>query len=505
MKRNSTRPRLWVTGDARNVVAHAGSRLLCDVADSVGLTDGLSAAMAPTKTRRRGHDRGRVLVDLAVMLADGGEAISDLAVLRDQPACSVRWRRSRPRGARSRRSTTPCWRGSRSHARVRGLRRGGRNGPGVLCDRHRRDARHRAFRETRRGTDLQAWVRVPSADRVSGRDRRSARREASSRQRRVGHRFGSRRGARRRARSTACRSRERSGDRPGRLGWAHTRVRRRVPGPPCPVRDRASPHRRHRKSPRRRGRITLAAGDHRRRHRERDGAEVAEITDLVDLSRWPEGTRTIARREDPHPGAQLTFTDIDGHRFQVFVTDSPTLTSRTSKRFTAVAGERNARSATPKTPASRTCPPRHSRSTPHGLPSCSPRTTSSPGPDTSASATNSPMLNPNGSDTACCTPRRSSPAARGAHTSASPRTGHGPTSSSTRSPEPTHCSCAPETSGALPRNAAHAGSRMPTTRHSLGAAAPVTLHNAIDHDRPSQITLEPRPSDPHRGLLKGLG
>jgi hypothetical protein len=54
---------------------------------------------------------------------------------------------------------------------------------------------------------------------------------------------------------------------------------------------------------------------------ERDGAEVAEITDLVDLSRWPDGTRAIVRREDPHPGAQLTFTDIAGRRYQVFITD----------------------------------------------------------------------------------------------------------------------------------------------------------------------------------------
>ena len=54
---------------------------------------------------------------------------------------------------------------------------------------------------------------------------------------------------------------------------------------------------------------------------ERDYAEVAEITDLVDLSRWPTGTRAIVRREEPHPGAQLTFSDIDGHRFQVFITD----------------------------------------------------------------------------------------------------------------------------------------------------------------------------------------
>ena len=51
----------------------------------VGLSEGLSVAMAPTKQRRRGHDRGDVLVDLAVMIADGGEAISELAVLRNQP------------------------------------------------------------------------------------------------------------------------------------------------------------------------------------------------------------------------------------------------------------------------------------------------------------------------------------------------------------------------------------------------------------------------------------
>lgn len=56
---------------------------------------------------------------------------------------------------------------------------------------------------------------------------------------------------------------------------------------------------------------------------EREGAECAEITAALDLSAWPEGTRVIARREDPHPGAQFIFTDIDGHRFQCFMTDSP--------------------------------------------------------------------------------------------------------------------------------------------------------------------------------------
>jgi hypothetical protein len=74
-----------VTTGGRNVVSHVGARLLGDVAENVGLEAGLSVAMAPTKQRRRGHDRGGVLVDVAVMIADGGLRFSDLAVLADQP------------------------------------------------------------------------------------------------------------------------------------------------------------------------------------------------------------------------------------------------------------------------------------------------------------------------------------------------------------------------------------------------------------------------------------
>jgi Transposase DDE domain group 1 len=52
----------------------------------------------------------------------------------------------------------------------------------------------------------------------------------------------------------------------------------------------------------------------------RDGAAVCELDDL-DLTAWPAGTRAICRRERPHPGAQLSFTDHDGFRLQVFITD----------------------------------------------------------------------------------------------------------------------------------------------------------------------------------------
>jgi hypothetical protein len=48
---------------------------------------------------------------------------------------------------------------------------------------------------------------------------------------------------------------------------------------------------------------------------------VAELTDHLDLSAWPEGSRVIVRRERPHPGAQLSFTDHDGHRFLTTLTD----------------------------------------------------------------------------------------------------------------------------------------------------------------------------------------
>jgi hypothetical protein len=50
---------------------------------------------------------------------------------------------------------------------------------------------------------------------------------------------------------------------------------------------------------------------------------VTELTDQANLDGWPEGTRLICRRERPHPGAQLAFTDLDGHRFQCFITDQP--------------------------------------------------------------------------------------------------------------------------------------------------------------------------------------
>jgi hypothetical protein len=56
----------------------------------------------------------------------------------------------------------------------------------------------------------------------------------------------------------------------------------------------------------------------------RDGADLAEFTGLLDLTGWPDGMRVIVRRERPHPGAQLRFDDVDGYRLTAFATNTTT-------------------------------------------------------------------------------------------------------------------------------------------------------------------------------------
>ncbi len=77
--------RVKVTGDGKGVASHAGALLVAELADRVGLTGGFSEAMAHTRRRRSAHDPGVVLAQLAVSLADGGDCLADIAVLRNQP------------------------------------------------------------------------------------------------------------------------------------------------------------------------------------------------------------------------------------------------------------------------------------------------------------------------------------------------------------------------------------------------------------------------------------
>jgi hypothetical protein len=88
----------------------------------------------------------------------------------------------------------------------------------------------------------------------------------------------------------------------------------------------------------------------------RRGAWVADVTGLPDLYGWPAGMRVIVRKERPHPGAQLRFTDIGGHRFTAFATDTrkgqlAVLELRHRRRARCEEG-----SGTPRTPGCGTCP-----------------------------------------------------------------------------------------------------------------------------------------------------
>jgi Transposase DDE domain group 1 len=75
-----------VTADGGGVVSHAGSRLLADVADRTTLTGELAEVLSGLRRPRARHDPGRVLVDMAVAIADGATTISDVGVLAGQAA-----------------------------------------------------------------------------------------------------------------------------------------------------------------------------------------------------------------------------------------------------------------------------------------------------------------------------------------------------------------------------------------------------------------------------------
>jgi hypothetical protein len=77
--------RVVVTSDGVGVVSHVGSMLVAELADRLGFTMAASEVMAEGSKRSRRHDPGVVLTQMAVMLVDGGDCLSDLQSLRNQP------------------------------------------------------------------------------------------------------------------------------------------------------------------------------------------------------------------------------------------------------------------------------------------------------------------------------------------------------------------------------------------------------------------------------------
>lgn len=412
VQRSSGRPHLVVTADGTGVAAHVGTRLLGDMADALGLTDGLSAAMAPTRQRRSAHDPGRVLVDLVLNVAGGGTSLSDLKVLRDQPEVF---------GTVA--SDPTAWRvlasvdeevlvsvdAARAAARATAWAAGARppkdfivlDFDATLVTSH--SEKEKAAANYKHGfgfhpllcfvdatNDAVAGVLRPgnagsntAADHIAVLDAALA--QLPVKTTKCDPQNGEWMLAR--ADSAGCTH--------DFLDALRDRGLEFSVGFPMdgPVREAvlALPE-------------TAWTGAIRQDMEVREGAEVAEVTDLLDLSAWPTGTRAIVRREEPHPGAQLSFTDINGHRSRSSSATPPTPTSPTWRRVTgAMPGSRTA-SATPSRPAWPTSHVTHSPTTSPGWRWCSWPVTCWHSPSRCAWRTSWPPPSRSGSATAFSTP-----------------------------------------------------------------------------------------------------
>jgi hypothetical protein len=318
VKATTARLPVKVTCDAEGLTSRAGTALLTGLSDRIGLTAGLVSGLH-VHSRKVAHEPGRIARDIAVMLADGGDCLTDLGALRDQEVlfgpvasdttalrCVERLDTtmlSRVREARAA-ARTRVWGMSgaprlvildidatllTSHSDKEGAAGNYKGGFGfhpLLCfEAATSEALAGILRPGNAGANTAkdhievldlALAQLPAGSVNPGTLVRCDSAGAT-------HAFLDAVVERGLSFSVGCELR-------GHMRDACLAV----PGETwTPAVD--------------------AQGD------DRDGAWVTELD--IDLSGWPEGTRAICRRERPHPGAQLSFTDIDGHRFQVILTN----------------------------------------------------------------------------------------------------------------------------------------------------------------------------------------
>jgi hypothetical protein len=326
VQRDGRRFTVDVVADGEGLVSHAGAALLAEAADGLGLTAALSRALTGMRERRGRHDPGRVVRDLAVMLADGGDCLADLRAVRDQqvlfgpvasdatafrvidaiasdPALLDRLRAARAAAREN------AWNAGgaperivididatliTAHSEKEGaagtFKRGFGFHPLLAYLDGSREALAGVLRPGNAGANTAAdhievvdlaleqlpRAVVETAEVVVRTDSAAATHEFTDELRAARVRF--------------------------LMGYDLT----------AGVRDAilGLPESAWRPAIRQDGQV-------------REGAWVAELSDHLDLATWPQGTRVIVRRERPHPGAQLSFTDHDGHRFLATLTDLP--------------------------------------------------------------------------------------------------------------------------------------------------------------------------------------
>jgi Transposase DDE domain group 1 len=334
VQNTARRPKITVSADGKGLVSQSGGLLLAETLRVTGLGEGLAGALARWRAPRAVHDPGKILTDLALAVALGGDCLADVAVLRAEPQlCGPvasdpvisrligALAADGPRALRAIRK-------ARAAARERAWALAGERAPGadgslvpvdvdatIVLAHSEKEQAAPTWKKTFGFHPLTAF-----ADHGAG-----AGGEPLAIMLRPGN-AGSNTAAEhievtklalaqlpRRSRRRVLIRTDSGGGTHDFLAWLAGRRLHYSAGMTI-TDDMAEailtlP-----------GRIWEPAYD--AGGQARPGAWVAELTGLLDLSSWPEGMRVIVRKERPHPGAQLRFTDIDGHRFTAFATDA---------------------------------------------------------------------------------------------------------------------------------------------------------------------------------------
>ncbi len=313
-----------VRADGDGLVSHAGSALLAQVADKTGLTGALSRAVGESGLRVGSHDRGRVVRDLAVMLADGGDCLADLRAVGDQAALfgqiaspSTAFR------VIDRIATTPglldAVRDAHARARARVWELTGAP-QRLTIDLDATLITAHSEKDQAAGTFKGGYGFAPMlayADQTG---------EALAGELRSGNA-----GANNAADQIAVAEQalaqipakhietielllrvDSAGASHELLDWCRDAQIAFSVGYQLTENVRTATL----QIPEQDWVCSLDQDDS-----ERPNGQVCEITHLLNLADWPAGSRMIVRRERAHPGAQLSFTDHDGHRFQAILTD----------------------------------------------------------------------------------------------------------------------------------------------------------------------------------------
>jgi hypothetical protein len=335
VKNTARRAKFTVSDDGKGIVSHAGALLVTETARVTGLAAGLSASLARWRPERAVHDPGKIIADVAVAVALGGDCLADAGVLRAEPALFGPVASdpviSRLVGALASDAgaALTAIADARAAARQRAWQLAGADAPGsdgglVLVDIDATLVTAHSEKEQARptwkkgfgfhpmtvfadhgsqgnGEPLAIVLRPGNAGSNTAADHVEAVRLALAQlppelRKRVLVRADSGGGTRE------------------FLKWL-TGSRRLEYSVGFTITDEVAEA--ITKVPARAWTPAYDAGG-----QVRDGAWVAELTGLLDLSSWPKGMRVIARKERPHPGAQLRITDIDGNRVTCFATST---------------------------------------------------------------------------------------------------------------------------------------------------------------------------------------